>query len=131
MGFFQGRVTCCRFKVSKSAPRQFGPDHLEKLANAAIGQQRIATADGTEVAKDRLEQEAKDGRFLKRRATEILWDGLSNELLVATSSAGVLDRLHALFKQTFDRSLDFLGAGRQAFLWSEVDARTRTVDDAT
>jgi hypothetical protein len=201
MGFFQGRVTCCRFKVSKAAPRHFGPEHLEKLADAAIGRQRIATADGTQVgwfagdhildtrfelekniiaetlqfamrvdevkipsdllrayyavelealasqnpsglpsgrqkrearqvAKDRLEQEAKDGRFLKRRATQILWDGLSNELLVATSSSAVLDRLHVLFKQTFDRTLDFLGAGRQAFLWAEVDSKTRAVDDA-
>ena len=201
MGFFQGRVTCCRFKVSKAAPRQFGPEHLEKLADAAIGKQRIATADGTQVgwiagdhildtrfdleknviadtlqfamrvdevripsdllrayyavelealasqnpsglpsgrqkrearqvAKDRLEQEAKDGRFLKRRATSILWDSLSNELLVATSSSAVLDRLHVLFKQTFERNLDFLGAGRQAFLWAEVDSKTRAVDDA-
>jgi hypothetical protein len=201
MGFFQGRVTCCRFKVSKAAPRHFGPEHLEKLAEAAIGKQRIATADGTQVgwiagdhildtrfdleknviadtlqfalrvdevripadllrayyavelealasqnpsglpsgrqkrearqvAKDRLEQEAKDGRFLKRRATSILWDSLSNELLVATTSATVLDRLHVLFKSTFDRGLDFLGAGRQAFLWSEVDGKTRAVDDA-
>ena len=201
MGFFQGRVTCCRFKVSKAAPRHFGPEHLEKLADAAIGKQRIATADGTQVgwiagdhildtrfeleknviadtlqfamrvdevkipsdllrayyavelealasqnpsglpsgrqkrearqvAKDRLEQEAKDGRFLKRRATQILWDGLSNELLVATSSAAVLDRLHVLFKSTFERTLDFLGAGKQAFLWAEVDAKTRAVDDA-
>jgi hypothetical protein len=201
MGFFQGRVTCCRFKISKAAPRQFGPEHLEKLADAAIGKQRIATADGIQVgwiagdhildtrfelekniiadtlqfalridqvkipgdllrayyavelealasqnpsglpsgrqkrearqvAKDRLEQEAKDGRFLKRRATQVLWDALSNELLVATSSSAVLDRLHVLFKQTFDRNLDFLGAGRQAFLWAEVDSKTRAVDDA-
>jgi hypothetical protein len=86
--------------------------------------------EARQVAKDRLEQEAKDGRFLKRRATPILWDGLSNELLVATTSAAVIDRLHVLFKETFERNLDFMGAGRQAFLWAEVDAKTRAVDDA-
>ena len=39
-----------------------------------------------EYAKDRLETEAKDGRFLRRKAIPILWDAPSNELLVAPVS---------------------------------------------
>jgi hypothetical protein len=202
MGFFTGRVSCSRFRASKSAPRMFGPEHLEKLSEARIGKQRVATGDGSQVgwiagdhildtrfdlaknvindtlqfairidelkipgdlyrayyqvelealasqnpsghasarqkrearqiAKDRLEQEAKDGRYLRRKLIPVLWDGLSNEVLVGTTSSTVIDRLHVLFKQTFDRSLDFLGAGRQAFGHAEVDGRQRAVDDST
>src|SRR5689334_8964846 len=49
MGFFSGRLTSLRFKVAGRGPRTFGPEHLEKLAENAIGRQRVATADGTVV----------------------------------------------------------------------------------
>src|SRR5262245_316955 len=191
MGFLSGRVSFCRFGVSRAAPRSFGPEHLEKLAHAAIGKQRVASGDGSQagwiagdhildtrfdlaknvlddtlqfslridevkipgdllrayyqvevealaaqnpsghpsarqkrearrLAKDRLEQEAKDGRFLRRKAIPLLWDARSNELLVGSNSSAVLDRLMTLFKATFDRSLEMLGAGRQAFGHAEV-----------
>src|SRR5215813_12706590 len=48
MGFFSGRVTCSRFRVSGRSPRQFGPEHLERLDAHAIGKQRLASADGVE-----------------------------------------------------------------------------------
>lgn len=202
MGFFTGRVTCCRFRVSGGSPGMFGPDDLGKLEEFMIGKQRVATGDGSQfgwvagdhildtrfdlakniiadtlqfgmrideikipsdllrayfivelealaaqnpsghasakqkrearnIAKERLEQEAKDGRFVRRKATPLLWDSPSNELLVGTSSASVIDRLHTLFKQTFDRTLEFLGAGSLAFAHAEVTQQTRTVDDAT
>jgi hypothetical protein len=180
----------------------FGEEHLEKLAGAAIGKQRVASGDGSQsgwiagdhildtrfdlakniindtlqfslrvdeikipsdllrayyivelealaaqnpsghasnkqkrearqVAKERLEHEASDGRFVRRKAFPILWDSPSNELLVGTTSASMIDRLHSLFKSTFDRSLDFLGAGSLAFAHAEVTQQTRAVDDAT
>jgi hypothetical protein len=83
------------------------------------------------LAKERLEEEAKDGRFLRRKAVPILWDAASNELLVGTSSVTALDRLHNLFHQTFNRKYEPLGAGRQAFVAAEVTNQTRGVDDAT
>src|SRR5215813_13681363 len=49
MGFFSGRVSCARFRVSGRSPRSFGPDHLQKLADHAIGRQRLASADGIEI----------------------------------------------------------------------------------
>ncbi len=49
MGFFSGRLTSLRFKVSGRGSRTFGPEHLEKLAAHAIGKQRVASADGTSV----------------------------------------------------------------------------------
>jgi hypothetical protein len=201
MGFFTGRVTCTRFRVGGAAPRAFGPEHLERLAEHAIGRQKIAAGDGSQAgwtagdhildtrfelaknivnetlhfalrideqkapgellraytqveveamaaqnpsgfasakqkrearqaAKDRLEDEARDGRFTRRKAVPILWDALSNDLLVGTNSAGVVDRLRTVFQQTFDLQFEAVSAGRQAFLLAELSDRTRSVDDA-
>jgi len=49
MGFFNGRVTALRFKVSGSAPRHFTDEHIARLADHQAGRQRIASADGIEV----------------------------------------------------------------------------------
>ena len=82
------------------------------------------------LAKERLETEASDGRFLRRKAIPLLWDAPSRELLVGTTSVSALDRLHTLFKQTFDHGIELLGSGRQAFAHAELSGHTRTVDDA-
>ncbi len=202
MGFFSGRVTCTRFRVSGRSPRSFGPEHLERLAAHALGKQRAAAADGSlagwtagdhildttfdlaknvindtlhfalridtqkvpadllrayyqveleaqakgnpsghpsarqkrearAAAKERLEAEAADGRYLRRKAYPLLWDAQSNELLVGTTSFGILDRLHGLFQQTFDRTFELHGAGRQAFHQAEGRDQARNVDDAS
>jgi hypothetical protein len=202
MGFFAGRAAFVRFRVVGPSPGLFGPDHLERLENHAIGKQRVRNADGVEVgwsagdhildtsfeleknivndalhfsiridahkipsdllraytqielkalaktnpsgipsarqkrearqtARDRLEDEAKDGRFLKRRAYPLLWDGHTNEVLVGTTAVTVLDRIHPLFQQSFGHALELLGAGRQAFRLAEVRRQTRSIDDAT
>ncbi len=201
MGFFSGRLTSLRFKVSGRGPRTFGQEHLEKLAAHAIGKRRRAEADGTVagwtagdhildthfdlaknvvndalhfalridtqaipsdllraytqveleglaaanpsgkpsgrqkrearlLAKERLETEAGDGRFVRRKAIPLLWDAPSHELLVGTTSVSALDRLYTLFKQTFEHGIDLLGSGRQAFQHAELSQQTRTVDDA-
>jgi len=82
------------------------------------------------LAKERLEQEAKDGRYLRRKAIPLLWDAPSGELIVGSTSVTALDRLHALFKETFDRGIEPLGAGRQAFAIAETSGQTRGIDDA-
>jgi hypothetical protein len=201
MGFFSGRVTCMRFRVSGRTPRTFAQEHLDALAGNAIGKQRVASGDGSqagwiaadhildtsfelaknivndalhvamrvdehkmpgdllrayfqvelqalaatnpsghpsarqkrqarEYAKDRLETEAKDGRYLRRKAIPVLWDAPSNELLVGTTSVTALDRLVTLFHHTFERKFELLGAGRQAFNLAELTNQTRGVDDA-
>ncbi|MCI0680975.1 MAG: hypothetical protein L0Y71_02625 [Gemmataceae bacterium] len=201
MGFFSGRVTCCRYRVTGRSLSAFHGDHVDKLADHAIGRQRIALADGSQagwiagdhildtkfepaknlvhdtlqfalridehkvpgdllraytqveleglaaenpsgqpsarqrrearlLAKERLEKEAKDGRYLRRKAIPLLWDAPSGELIVASTSATALDRLVTLFKQTFDRGLEPLGAGKHAFLIAEATNQTRAVDDA-
>src|SRR5438105_4070222 len=161
MGFFAGRVTCMRFKVSGRGPRLFGPEQLEQLEGHAIGRHKSAAADGTQVgwiaadhildtrfdlaknivndtlhfalrvdqqkmpadllraytqveleglaagnpsgqpsprqkrearmlAKERLEHEAKDGRFLRRKAVPLLWDAQSSELLVGSTARSLV-----------------------------------------
>jgi len=82
------------------------------------------------LAKERLETEAGDGRFLRRKAIPLLWDAPSHELLVGSTSVTVLEHLHTLFKQTFGHGIDLLGSGRQAFQHSEISQKTRMVDDA-
>jgi hypothetical protein len=82
------------------------------------------------LAKERLETEASDGRFLRRKAIPVLWDAAAHELMVGTTSVTALDRLYTLFKQTFDHGLELLGSGRQAFGLAEVTQQTRAADDA-
>ncbi|MFN4258551.1 MAG: hypothetical protein ACK4RK_04590 [Gemmataceae bacterium] len=201
MGFFSGRVSCVRFRVEGPAPGLFGPEQLDRLAAFAIGQQRVASADGVQVgwsagdhildttftlekniihdalhfalrvdtqkvpgdlwraythieleaaaaenpsgrpsmrqkrearaaARERLEQEAADGRFLQRKLYPVLWDGQAHELLFGSLSVGALDRMRPLFQKTFGMGLELLSAGRQAFLQAEARQQTRGVDDA-
>jgi hypothetical protein len=191
MGFFTGRVTFLRFAVNGPAPTVFGPEHLETLANHAIGKQRTESKDGTEAgwiagedildlgfdlaknivgdalhfslridntklpgdllrayareelqvlaadnpsgrpstrqkkeakeaARERLEMEAKDGRFTRRKAYPLLWDAHNNQVLVGTTSASVLEHALRLFQDTFGCGLTLLDAGQRAALGGEA-----------
>jgi hypothetical protein len=200
MGFFTGRLTFTRFRVTGRTPRNFGLEHLEQLEANAIGTQRIAAADGSSVgwiagdhildtrfdlaknivhdalhfglrmdtqnipadllraytqvelegltepgavpgarlkrearmrARERLEREAQDGRYLRRKAIPLLWDAQSGELLAGTTSLSAIDRLLTHFRQTYHHGLELLGAGRQAFQQAETRNQNRAVDDAT
>jgi hypothetical protein len=86
--------------------------------------------EARETAREKLEAEARDGRFLKRKVYPVLWDAPSNELLVGTTAATAVDRLHTLFEQTFGQRFEPLGAGRQAFRLCEPRQQTRGIDDA-
>lgn len=202
MGFYSGRATFARYRVSGSAPRMFAEQHLAKLAEHAAGRQRMVSADGVEVgwtagdhildtqfdlaknvvndqlsfalrvdtvklpsdllrayyamdlaalakgnpsgrpsgrqkrearesARDRLEHEAKDGRYTKRKAIEVVWDRKSNELLFGTTSVTLVDRLFVLFKNTFNHTIEAVTAGRRAYALAEPHNHTRNVDDAS
>jgi hypothetical protein len=86
--------------------------------------------EAKEAARDRLEQEAKDGRFRRRRCIPVLWDAKSNEVLFGSTSLTHVDRLVSLFQQTFGYGLDPITAGRRAFQLAELHQRTRQVDDS-
>jgi hypothetical protein len=87
--------------------------------------------EARENARDRLEEEAKDGRYLRRKTYEVLWDAPSNELLVGTTAMSVLDRLLPHFEHTFGRKFEPVTAGRLAFSLAELREQTRGVDDAS
>jgi hypothetical protein len=87
--------------------------------------------EAKESARDRLEHEAKDGRFLRRKATEVVWDRLSNELYFGATSMSNIDRLLTLFKNTFGLNFDAVTAGRRAYQLAELHQRARQVDDAS
>ncbi len=87
--------------------------------------------EARELAREKLEEEARDGRFIKRKVYPLLWDALSNELLVGTTSVTALDRLHSLFEDTFGHGFEPLSAGQQAFRLAEPRQQTRSIDDAT
>ncbi len=126
---------CLRVDVNKLPAdllRAYMQEELTALAAAnpsgrpSVRQRREAKAN----ALHRLEEEAKDGRFLRRKAVPVLWDAPSNELLVGTTAAASLDRLHSLFELTFGQSFEPLGAGRLAYQLAETRGQTRQVDDA-
>ena len=87
--------------------------------------------EAKEAARDRLEQEAKDGRYTKRKNIELIWDLKSNELLFGTTSITQIDRLLVLFKNTFGFGFEAITAGRRAYQLAELHQRTRNVDDAS
>ncbi len=86
--------------------------------------------EAKEIARDRLEQEAKDGRYRKRKCIPVLWDRLSNEVLFGATSISQIDRLTSLFEQTFGAELECVTAGRRAYHLAELHSRTRMVDDS-
>jgi len=86
--------------------------------------------EAKEAARDRLEEEAKDGRYRKRKCLPVLWDRLSNEVLFGATSLTQVDRLCSLFEQTFGLKLECVTAGRRAYQLAELSGRTRQVDDS-
>src|SRR5205823_5661569 len=90
-------------KIPSDMLRAYAQVELEGLA--AGNPSGIPSArqkkEAREIARERLEDEAKDGRFLKRKAYPVLWDAQSNELLVGSTAVSVVDRLLVLFEQTF------------------------------
>jgi hypothetical protein len=86
--------------------------------------------EAKETARERLELEAKDGRYRKRKCFPVLWDRMSNEVLFGATSITQVDRLCSLFEQTFGFGIECVTAGRRAYHLAEVNSRTRLVDDS-
>ena len=87
--------------------------------------------EAREAARERLETEAKDGRFRKRTCIPVLWDAASNEVLFGATSLTHVERMATLFRQTFGHGLEAMTAGRRAYHLAELHRRTRGVDDAS
>lgn len=86
--------------------------------------------EAKEIAREEIEEQAKDGRYRKHKAIPVLWDRLSNEVLFGATAVGHVDKLCSLFEQTFHRDLECVTAGPRAFHLAEVRGQTRQVDDS-
>jgi hypothetical protein len=86
--------------------------------------------EAKEAARVRAEAEASDGRFRRMKHYPILWDGQSNQLYAGTSSPVVLERLLTLFRETFDRALEPITAGRLAYSRAQSLGLISAVEDA-
>ncbi len=87
--------------------------------------------EAKEAARERLEQEGKDGRFRKRKCIPVLWDALSNEVLFGATSLSNIERFTSLFHQTFGYDLEAITSGNRAYQLAELHERTRSVDDSS
>ena len=79
-------------KIPSDLLRAYTAIDLAALAskNASGKPSNRQRREARESARQRIEAEASDGRYLKRKSYPILWDGQSNELLVGTTSWTVI-----------------------------------------
>lgn len=78
--------------------------------------------EAKESARDRIEQEAKDGRFIKRKAIECLWDRQRQELYFGATGTTHIERLAQLFKETFGGTLEPITSGEMAMRLEKINA---------
>jgi len=87
--------------------------------------------EAKEAARDRIEEEAKGGRFRTRKCYPVMWDRPSNEVLFGATSLAQVDRLCALFERTFGAKLECVTAGRRAEQLAEAHRRDGAVADCS
>ena len=100
-------------KIPSALLRAYTQIEIDALA-AGEPQRRgdqIAARGGEGNCAKRAEAEAADGRFRRLNHYPVLWDGRTNTLYAGTNSSSVLERLLALFRETFDRELEPITAG--------------------
>jgi len=81
-----------------------------------------------EAAKNRAEQEIKEGRFRSQRQFPILWDTRNDVLFIAATQPAVIERLQRLFRETFDKRLEPMTAGQAGYQWAEGAGLSRRVE---
>jgi hypothetical protein len=87
--------------------------------------------EAKEAAQDRIEQEAKDGRFIRRKVVDVMWDLKTSEVWFGSTSSGHATHLRVLFKNTFGIELEPITAGEQARHTAEMDIEADAVEAAT
>jgi hypothetical protein len=105
-------------KLPADLLRAYAREELQVLAaeNPSGRPSARQKKEAREVARIKLEAEAADGRFTRRKAYPLLWDGETNQVLVGTTSASVLDHVLHLFHETFGAPLSLRGAGQVALV---------------
>jgi len=119
--FFSIRID--QTKLPSDLLRAYYEIDLKALsANSRSGfPSKMQKREAKETARDRLEHEAKDGRYLKMKSVECAWDRQTGELWVATNSAANIDRIAELFDKTFGQKIEQMSAGSIAAQHGDLD----------
>ena len=86
--------------------------------------------EAKEAAQDRLEHEAKDGRYLRRKAIGVLWDRISGEVLFGSTSAKLIEVFAEEFEIAFGPALCALTAASLGHALAEARGIARNIEDA-
>jgi hypothetical protein len=111
-------------KSGKPAPKADGEHH-----NSNGNGHAKAWKQAREAAKRRAEAEAKDGRYRRQRQFPVLWDTGADMLYVSATQTAVHERLWSLFRETFDKRLELLTAGKFAYDFAEKTGVSRTIEN--
>lgn len=84
-----------------------------------------------EAAKRRASQEISQGRYHRMKQVPMLWDTRSDMLYVGSTQPAVFEHLAPLFKETFDRRLERVSAGRLGYRWAEEMGVSRRLESMT
>lgn len=86
-------------------------------------------AQAREAAEERCQEEAKDGRYRKRKVVPALWDARQEVVYLGSSSTNVIERFVSLFKEAFGRSLSRVTAGSIAYAKASERNQGRALED--
>lgn len=67
--------------------------------------------EAREIVMERLQQEAKTGKFRKHKLTPVLWDAATGDVLISSTSTAILSHVVELFGKTFGQNLELASAG--------------------
>lgn len=67
--------------------------------------------EARDLVKERLQEQAKDGKFRKHKLAPVLWDAEAGEVLVSATSVAILSHVMELFSKTFKQDLEPVSAG--------------------
>lgn len=84
--------------------------------------------EAANAAKRRSDRELRDGRYCKLRQFPMLWDTRDDVLYVGATQPAVLERLHPLFKATFNKRLEQITAGYLALQMAEKKGDERKIE---
>ncbi len=84
--------------------------------------------EAANAAKRRADRELRDGQYCKLRQFPMLWDTRDDILYVGATQPAVLERLHPLFKTTFNKRLEQITAGYKALMLAEARGEDRKIE---
>ncbi len=82
-----------------------------------------------EAARKRADSEIREGRYRRLRQFPILLDTRNDVLYVAATQPAVLERLHPLFRETFNKRLEPISAGYLGYEWAEQLGASRKIEN--